>query len=123
MELCVITRAAGSVAAPPYPEPRLTSQTVQKSATTIDAVGDQLDAAKDRCELSIYHLAQQAGKLEELAKERLRQQAKNDGTLLRYQLVKFGVCPCTCHTSSLVHASRPCCVQARLQKTLADEEY
>jgi hypothetical protein len=63
--------------------------------------------------MSIYHLAQQAGKLAELAQERLRQQAKNDGTLLRYQLMKFGVCPCECHTSRAVHASHPCCVQAR----------
>jgi hypothetical protein len=63
--------------------------------------------------MSIYHLAQQSGQLEELAKERLRQHAKNDGTLLRYQLVKFGVCPCECHTSQRVHASHPCCVQAR----------
>jgi hypothetical protein len=72
--------------------------------------------------MSIYHLAQQADKLEELAMERLRQHAKNDGTLLRFQLVKFGVCPCTCHTSPSVHASHPCCMQARMKKTLSDEE-
>jgi hypothetical protein len=72
--------------------------------------------------MSIYHLAQQAGKLEELAKERLRQQSKNDGTMLRYQLVKFGVCPCRCHTSPMVHASHPCCAQARMLKSLPDEE-
>jgi hypothetical protein len=65
--------------------------------------------------MSIYHLAQQADQLEELAMERLRQQAKNDGTLLRFQLVKFGVCPCECHTSPKMHASRPCCMQARIK--------
>jgi hypothetical protein len=88
----------------------------------MDVGCNQIDAAKDRCKLSIYHLAQQAGKLEELAKERLRQHAKNDGTLLRDQLVKFGVCPCKCHTDPLVHASHPCCMQARVQKTLTDED-
>jgi hypothetical protein len=72
--------------------------------------------------MSIYHLAQQTGKLEELAMERLRQHAKNDGTLLHFQLVKFGVCPCRCHTSPVVHASHPCCMQARMKKTLSDEE-
>jgi len=61
--------------------------------------------------MSIYPLAQQTGKLEELANERLRQQAKNDGTLLRYQFVKFAVCPCKCHTNPLAH---PCCMQARM---------
>jgi hypothetical protein len=89
-------------------------------ATTSDAGCHKIDAAKDRCELSIYHLAQQAGKLEELAKERLRQHAKNAGTLLRYQLVKFGVCPCECHTAPMVHVSRACCVQARMRKTPPD---
>jgi hypothetical protein len=91
-------------------------------ATTIGAGCHQIDDENDRCELSIYHLAQQAGKLEELAKERLRQQAKNDGTLLRYQLMKFGVCPCECHTASMVHASQPCCIQARTQKSLTDDD-
>jgi hypothetical protein len=68
--------------------------------------------------MSIYHyLAQHTGKLEELAVERLRQHAKADGTLLRYQLVRFGVCPCECHRSPLVHASHPCCMQARMKKT------
>ena len=70
--------------------------------------------------MSIYHLAQQTGKLEELARERLRHHAKNNGTLLRYQLVKFGVCPCECHTGPTVHASHPCCMQARMKKTLTD---
>ena len=71
--------------------------------------------------MSIYHLLQQTGKLEELAMERLRQQAKNDGTLLRYQLARFGVCPCECHTGPRVHASRPCCMQARMNKAPMDE--
>jgi hypothetical protein len=70
--------------------------------------------------MSIYHLLQQTGKLEELAMDRLRQQAKHDGTLLRYQLSRFGVCPCACHTGPLVHASHPCCMQARMHKTPAD---
>ena len=73
--------------------------------------------------MSIYHLAQQAGMLEELAKERLRQHAKNDGTLLRQQLVRFGVCPCECHTGPALHASHPCCVQARMLKAPIDGEY
>jgi hypothetical protein len=73
--------------------------------------------------LSIYHLAQQIGKLEELAKERLRQHTKNDGTRLRHQLVKFGVCPCQCHTGPMVHASHPCCTHARMLKTPEDEEH
>jgi hypothetical protein len=68
--------------------------------------------------MSIYHLAQQAGKLEELAKERLRQHSKNDGTMLRHQLAKFGVCPCRCHTSPMVHASHPCCAQARIENAV-----
>jgi hypothetical protein len=73
-------------------------------------------------EMSIYHyLAQQTGKLEELAMERLRQHAKNEGTLLRFQLLRFGVCPCDCHTGPLVHASRPCCVQARMKSTWDEE--
>jgi hypothetical protein len=42
--------------------------------------------------------------------------------LLHFQLVKFGVCPCRCHTSPVVHASHPCCMQARMKKTLSDEE-
>jgi hypothetical protein len=71
--------------------------------------------------MSIYHLAQQWGQLEELAEERLRRQAKNNGTLLRYQLMKFGVCPCQCHTGPLVHASHPCCVQARMRPTPKEE--
>jgi hypothetical protein len=54
--------------------------------------------------------------------ERLHQHAKNDGTLLRFQFEKFGVCPCVCHTSSLVHASHPCCMQARMKKTITDED-
>jgi hypothetical protein len=91
-------------------------------ATIIGVGCHQIDVAKDGCELSIYHLAQQAGKLEELAKERLRQHAKNDGSLLRYQLVNFGVCPCECHTASMVHASQPCCIQARTPKELTDED-
>jgi hypothetical protein len=65
--------------------------------------------------VSIYHLAQQWGRLEDLAQERLRHHAKNEGALLRYQLVKFGVCPCECHTGPQVHASHPCCVQATLK--------
>ena len=73
--------------------------------------------------MSIYHvLAQHAGKLEELAMERLRQRAKNDGALLRFQLVKFGVCPCECHTSQLVHASHPCCMQARMKRKFLTRE-
>jgi hypothetical protein len=72
--------------------------------------------------MSIYHLAQQTGKLEELAKERLRQHAKNNGTLLRHQLAKFGVCPCECHRGPKVHKSQPCCEQARMMKTLMDED-
>jgi hypothetical protein len=68
--------------------------------------------------MSIYHLAQQTGMLEELAKARLRQHAKNDGTLLRYQLAKFRVCPCHCHTGPVVHTSQPCCEQARMMQTL-----
>jgi hypothetical protein len=72
--------------------------------------------------MSIYHFFQQAGKLEELAKEDLRQHAKNTGTLLRYQLTNFGVCPCECHTGPQVHASRPCCTQARMKKTPRDDE-
>jgi hypothetical protein len=72
--------------------------------------------------MSIYHLAQQAGKLEELAKARLRQHAKNDGTLLRYQLAKFGVCPCECHMGPTVHTSHPCCEHARMLKTPMDED-
>ena len=71
--------------------------------------------------MSIYHLLQQTGKLEEFAMERLRQQAKNDGTLLRYQLSRFGVCPCECHTGPLVHASQPCCMQARMNKAPMDK--
>ena len=71
--------------------------------------------------MSIYHLLQQIGKLEELAMERLRQQAKNDGTLLRYQLSRFAVCPCECHTGPLVHASQPCCMQARMNKAPMDK--
>jgi hypothetical protein len=71
--------------------------------------------------MSIYHLAQQTGKLEELANGRLRQHAKNNGTLLHYQLAKFGVCSCECHTSPLVHASHPCCMQARMNRTPRDE--
>jgi hypothetical protein len=67
--------------------------------------------------VSIYHLAQEWGKLEELADVRMRQHAKNGGTLLRYQLLKFGVCPCECHTGPLVHASHPCCRQARMKAT------
>ena len=70
--------------------------------------------------MSIYHLAQQAGMLEELANERLRQHAKNDGAMLRFQLEKFGVCPCRCHTDALVHVSRPCCFQARMLGAVAD---
>jgi hypothetical protein len=73
--------------------------------------------------MSIYHLAQQAGMLEELAKERLRQHAKNDGTLLRQQLAKFGVCTCECHTGPTVHASHPCCIQARMLEPPDDGEY
>ena len=73
--------------------------------------------------MNIYHFAQQIGKLEELAKERLRQHAKNDGTMLRYQLAKFGVCPCECHTGPMVHASHPCCAQARMLKMPEDEEH
>jgi hypothetical protein len=70
--------------------------------------------------MSAYHyLAQYPGKLEELAMERLRQHAKNGGALLRFQLAKFGVCPCECHTTPLVHASRPCCMQARLKSPQA----
>jgi len=71
--------------------------------------------------MSIYHLLQQTGKLEEVAMERLRQHAKNDGTLLRYQLSRFGVCPCECHTGPLVHASHPCCMQARMNKAPTDK--
>jgi hypothetical protein len=72
--------------------------------------------------VDIYHLAQQWGSLEELAKARLRQHAKNAGSLLRYQLVKFGVCPCECHRSRLVHASHPCCLQAMMKTTLREGE-
>jgi hypothetical protein len=72
--------------------------------------------------MSIYHLLAQAGKLEELAKARLRQLAKNDGTLLRYQLVKFGVCPCECHTGPTLHRASPCCEYARMIKMPMDED-
>jgi hypothetical protein len=85
------------------------------------SVINQVQQKADR-EMSIYHLAQQTGKLQELAIVRLRQQAKNDGALLRLQLLKFGVCPCKCHTSPLVHSSHPCCMQARMIKPLTDEE-
>jgi hypothetical protein len=54
--------------------------------------------------------------------ERLRQHAKNDGTLLRYQLSRFGVCPCECHAGPPVHASQPCCVQARMNKSTYGRE-
>jgi hypothetical protein len=76
----------------------------------------------NRGKMSIYHLAQQAGKLEDLAKARLRQHAKNDGTLLRHQLARFGVCPCECHTGPAMHTSHPCCEHARMMRTLMDED-
>jgi hypothetical protein len=72
--------------------------------------------------MSIYHLLLQEGKLEELAHERLRQQAKHDGTMLQFQLSKFGVCPCSCHTGDMLHVSHPCCLQARMRKSSAGEQ-
>lgn len=71
--------------------------------------------------MNIRHFLQQIAKLEELAKERLRQHAKDDDTTLRYQLVKFGVCPCQCHTGPMLHASHPCCAQATMLRPEDDK--
>ena len=55
--------------------------------------------------------------------ERLRQHAKSDGDkLLRYSTFEAsGHARARCHTGPLVHASHPCCMQARMNKAPTDK--
>jgi hypothetical protein len=53
--------------------------------------------------------------LETLAKARLADGRKDAGDPMRAQLLRYGVCTCSCHfTESTTHSGEPCCGNARL---------
>jgi hypothetical protein len=53
--------------------------------------------------------------LEALAKARLAERRKDAADPMRSQLLRYGVCTCSCHfTESTTHSGEPCCGNARL---------
>ena len=60
-------------------------------------------------------LLQSVQHLETLAKARLAERRKEAGDPMRTQLLRYGVCTCSCHfTQSTTHSGEPCCANARL---------
>jgi len=60
-------------------------------------------------------LLQSVRQLETLAKARLAERCKGAEDPTRTQLLRYGVCTCSCHfTESTAHSGEPCCGNARL---------
>jgi hypothetical protein len=60
-------------------------------------------------------LLQSVQHLETLAKARLAERRKEAGDPMRTQLLRYGVCACSCHfTEFTTHSGEPCCANARL---------
>ena len=67
------------------------------------------------CGFDLSELLQSIQHLETLAKARLAERCKEASDPMRSQLLRYGVCICTCHfTESTVHSGEPCCANARL---------
>ena len=60
-------------------------------------------------------LLQSVQHLETLAKARLAERHKEAEDPMRSQLLRYGVCTCSCHfTEFTTHSGEPCCGNARL---------
>jgi hypothetical protein len=67
-------------------------------------------------------LLQSVQQLETLAKARLAERRKQAVDPIRTQLLRYGVCTCSCHfTESTVHSGEPCCGNARLAESAAEQ--
>jgi hypothetical protein len=63
----------------------------------------------------LSELLQSVQYLETLAKARLAERRKEAVDPTRTQLLRYGVCTCSCHfAKSTVHCGEPCCGNARL---------
>jgi hypothetical protein len=65
---------------------------------------------------AVYNVLKGVSKLEELAKEHLREKWNSgfERRALLNQLIQYGVCACECHFSASVsHSAAPCCGNAR----------
>ena len=70
-------------------------------------------------EFNISELLQSVQQLETLAKARLADRRKGADAVdtLSAQLMRYGVCTCSCHfTENTTHTGEPCCGNAREQK-------
>lgn len=69
--------------------------------------------------IDISTLLQSVKEFEALAKARLAERRKgaDSADILRTQLLRYGVCTCSCHfTENTVHTGDPCCGNARTKK-------
>jgi hypothetical protein len=68
---------------------------------------------------NVSELLESIQRLEKLTKARLAERRKGADTVdsLRTQLVRYGVCTCSCHfTLHTTHTGDPCCGNARVAK-------
>ena len=97
----------------------------QESGLTESDTGTELsngtvDAMSLR--IAISTLLESVQQFEALTKARLaeRRQGADSADLIRAQLLRYGVCTCTCHfTKNTVHTGEPCCGNARTAKCRA----
>jgi hypothetical protein len=69
--------------------------------------------------IAISTLLQSVQQFETLAKARLAERRKGAESvdLIRIQLLRYGVCTCSCHfTKNTMHTGEPCCGNARTAK-------
>ncbi len=67
--------------------------------------------------IDMSELLQGVRHLEMLAKARLAERRKEATDPLRTQLLRYGVCTCSCHFTDFTrHSGEPCCGNARLAK-------
>jgi hypothetical protein len=65
--------------------------------------------------IAMSELLESVQQLETLAKARLEEKRKAAVDPMRTQLLRYGVCTCSCHfTEYTVHSGEPCCGNARL---------
>jgi hypothetical protein len=70
-------------------------------------------------EFSISELLQSVQQLQALTKARLAERRKGADAVdpLSAQLMRYGVCTCSCHlTENTTHTGEPCCGNARVAK-------
>jgi hypothetical protein len=71
----------------------------------------------------VSELLQSVQQLEMLAKARLAERRRGTEDPMRTQLMRYGICTCTCHfTDNTTHTGAPCCGNARVVDCLAPKQ-